>query len=72
MDPSALSFLSLTDLSARLDNGTVSPVEVTDAILDRIRRLDPTLHSYLAILEERARTRAIEAERAIRAGRRQP
>jgi amidase len=70
MDPSALSFLSLTDLSARLDNGTVSPVEVTDAILDRIRRLDPTLHSYLAILEERARTRAIEAEREIRAGRR--
>jgi amidase len=69
MDPSALCFLSLTDLSARLADGTVSPVEATDAILDRIRRLDPTLHSYLAVLEERARTRATEAEREIRAGR---
>src|SRR5262245_18702178 len=70
MDPTALCFLSLTDLSARLDDGTVSPVEATDAILDRIRRLDPTLHSYVAVLEERARTRAAEAEREIRAGRR--
>jgi amidase len=69
MDYNSLCFLSLTDLSARLQDRTVSPVEATDAILDRIRRLDPALHSYLAVLEERARSRATEAEREIRAGR---
>jgi amidase len=69
MDPSALCFLSLSDLSTRVQHGTVSPVEATEAILDRIRRLDPVLQSYLAVLEERARARATEAEREVRAGR---
>jgi amidase len=69
MEPRDLCFLSLTELSARLRDRALSPVEATRAVLDRIRRLDPSLHAYLAVLEERAIARATEAEREIRAGR---
>jgi len=69
MDPRDLCFLPLTELSERLRDRTLSPVEATRAVLDRIRRLDPSLHAYLLVLEERAIERATEAEREIRAGR---
>ncbi len=69
MDPTDLCFLPLTKLSGLLRDRAVSPVEATRAVLDRIRRLEPSLHAYLAVLDERAIARATEAEREIRAGR---
>jgi amidase len=68
MEPTDLCFLPLTKLSGMLRDRAVSPVEATRAVLDRIRRLEPTLHAYLAVLEERAIARATEAEREIAAG----
>ncbi len=44
----------------------LSPVELTDAYLDRIKRLNPRLNAYVLIAEERARTEAAAAEREIR------
>jgi amidase len=69
MDPGDLCFLPLTELSRRLRERSVSPVEATRAVLDRIRRFDSSLHAYLTVLEERAIARATEAEREIGAGR---
>ena len=69
MESRDLCFLPLSELSARLRARELSPVEATRAVLDRIRRLDPSLHAYLAVLEERALAKAAEAEREIGAGR---
>src|SRR5262245_44391826 len=47
----------------------LSPVELVDAFLARIERLDGTLHSYLTVVNETARSAALAAEAAIMAGR---
>jgi amidase len=69
MDSGDICFLPLTELSRRLRDGTVSPVEATRAVLDRIHRVDSSLHAYITVLDERAIARATEAEREIRGGR---
>ncbi len=69
MDSGDICFLPLTELSRRLRDRTLSPVEATRAVLDRIRRLDSSLHAYITVLDERASERAKEAEREIRGGR---
>jgi amidase len=69
MDSGDICFLPLTELSRRLRDGTVSPVEATRAVLDRIHRVDSSLHAYITVLDERAIARATEAEREIRRGR---
>ena len=46
-----------------------SPVEVVDAALERIAKLDPRLHAFIAVYGDDARAAAIAAETDIRAGR---
>jgi aspartyl-tRNA(Asn)/glutamyl-tRNA(Gln) amidotransferase subunit A len=46
----------------------LSPVELTRACLDRIERLDGTLHAFLRLLPERALAEAKAAEAAIMKG----
>ena len=65
-----LCWLTLTEAAARIAAGALSPVELTEAVLARIARLDPTLHAYLAVLPEAARAAARAAEAEIAAGRR--
>ncbi|MBK1662475.1 hypothetical protein CKO45_30310, partial [Paracraurococcus ruber] len=43
----------------------LSPVELTRACLDRIARIDPSLHSFLLVSEERALADARAAEARI-------
>jgi amidase len=47
----------------------ISPVELTNAMLDRITRLDPSLHSYATVTPELALAQAQRAEGEIAAGR---
>jgi aspartyl-tRNA(Asn)/glutamyl-tRNA(Gln) amidotransferase subunit A len=61
--------LDITHLARLLRDRQVSPVEVTAAYLDRIERLDGTLHSYIRVMPEAARAAAKEAEAEIMAGR---
>jgi amidase len=49
---------TLTELIAALDDRTVSSVELLDAHLDRIDRLDGPINSVITIEPERARTEA--------------
>ena len=49
--------------------GTLSPVALTDWMLDRIARLDGALSSYLLVTADAARAEAKAAEAEIRAGR---
>jgi aspartyl-tRNA(Asn)/glutamyl-tRNA(Gln) amidotransferase subunit A len=47
----------------------LSPVEVTDAVLDRLDRLDPVLRAFTTVVPEQARQRAKLLEAEIAAGR---
>lgn len=64
----SLHYLSLLDLSAKLRSGALSPVEVTETILDRISALDGTYLSYTTVIADRAIERAKKAEAEIAAG----
>jgi aspartyl-tRNA(Asn)/glutamyl-tRNA(Gln) amidotransferase subunit A len=57
-------------LSHAFHTRALSPVDVMDALLARIRRRDPALHAYIAVYEEDARLAAEGADRAIRSGHR--
>lgn len=46
----------------------VSPVELLESCLARIERVNPTLNAITATCFERARTEAVAAERAVKAG----
>ena len=63
-----LGFSSVAELSAAIQRREVSPVEVTEAVLARIDRLDPELHAFVAVTPERALAEARAAELAISAG----
>ncbi len=65
-----LCWLTLTEASERIAAGALSPVELTQAVLARIGRLDPALHAYLTVLPEQALGAARAAEAEIAAGRR--
>src|SRR5262249_33363332 len=66
-DPS-LAFESITELGARIRAGRLSPVALTEALLDRIAALDGRLHAFIALTRERALAEARAAELAIRGG----
>jgi aspartyl-tRNA(Asn)/glutamyl-tRNA(Gln) amidotransferase subunit A len=61
---------TVSELSRAFAERTLSPVDVVDALLDRIRRRDPALHAFIAVYDRDARLAAEAAERAIRAGHR--
>ncbi|MCC6176440.1 MAG: amidase [Chloroflexi bacterium] len=68
MDRDALCRLSAVRLAALIRQREVSPVEVVDAVLDRIDRVDPILKAFMTLVPERARTAAREAEAAVQRG----
>jgi len=64
-----LCFLSIAQLADQIKRREVSPVEVTQAYLDRIPEIDPLLNSYLTVTAERALLDARHAENEIQANR---
>lgn len=61
--------LEVSELARLISSREVSPVEVTQAYLDRIETLNTTLNAFVTIDPERALTMARQAEQAIGAGR---
>ena len=68
MNKSEIPFLTATELSGQIQSRNVSPVEVTEAYLERIEALNPTLNSYITVMADEAITAAQEAESAIASG----
>ena len=68
MPTTDLHYLTLTELARRLHEREISPVEVTQAMLDRIENVDRNLESYVTVLPESALARAKEAEAEIARG----
>src|SRR5215468_4113872 len=64
MNNSDLCWMSASDLAAAIARKTVSPVEVVDAVLDRIGTLKD-LNAYVTLDADRARQAAKTAERAV-------
>jgi aspartyl-tRNA(Asn)/glutamyl-tRNA(Gln) amidotransferase subunit A len=58
---------TVTELSRAYGEGTLSPVDVVDALLERIRKRDPALHAFIAVYESDARLAAEAAHKAMRA-----
>jgi len=68
MNTSELPFLSAGDLSRLIQSKEVSPVEATEAYLDRIGSLDHRFNSYLTVMREQALADAQQAEEDIASG----
>src|SRR5437899_6937391 len=66
--PADLPYLSLTEAAALIKARRLSPVELTQAILDRIDRLDPSVGAFITVTREQALAAAREAEHEIAGG----
>jgi amidase len=62
-------YATLVDAANAIKSRKISPVELTRALLDRIARLEPSLHSYATVTSELALAQAGQAETEIAAGR---
>jgi len=68
MDATELCYTPATQLAAAIRAKEISPVEVTEAVLARIERLNPRLNAYCTLTPELARTTARAAEAAVMRG----
>ncbi len=66
--PDDLASLSLTEVSALLRRKAVSPVELTQACLDRIGKYDGALHSFITVAPNQAMAAARAAEAELMQG----
>ena len=64
----SLAFTPGHELARRIKAKELSPVELVDYLLQRIKTLDPLLKSFLTVPEEQARASAREAEEAVMRG----
>src|SRR5437867_3568218 len=60
-----LCWLSATELATLIRTKKVSPVEVVDAVLARIEKINPTINAYVTLTADAARREAKAAERAV-------
>ena len=68
MDKADIPFLSATELSQLIAAKEVSPVEATEAYLERIDDLDFKFSAYLTVYRKEALESARKAEEAIAQG----
>jgi aspartyl-tRNA(Asn)/glutamyl-tRNA(Gln) amidotransferase subunit A len=61
-------FATVSELSAAFGRRALSPLDVTNALLGRIERLNPTLHAFIDVYAADARLAAEAADKAIRSG----
>jgi amidase len=64
-----LHYLSLQDVARRIASRSLSPVQLTQQMLDRIASVDPSLKSYATVMRDRALADARLAEQDIQRGR---
>src|SRR4030095_1553043 len=58
-------YATIRDIGVRFRRKTLSPVELTRALLERIERLEPTLHAFVTLTADRALADAKAAETAL-------
>ena len=65
MNKADIPFLSATALGELIHKRDISPVEATEAYLERIDAIDGTLHSYITVCRQEALQAARDAEQAL-------
>jgi Asp-tRNA(Asn)/Glu-tRNA(Gln) amidotransferase A subunit family amidase len=65
---SDLTFLPAAEMAERIREKKISPVEIADAHLAKIERLNPRLNAFVHVDEERVRREARNAEVAVMTG----
>ncbi len=68
MSETPLHFKTITEIAELLSSKTLSPVELTTAMLQRIEQLDDQLKSYATVMADHAIASAQKAEQEISAG----
>lgn len=63
-----LETLTITEAGDLIGKGDLSPVELTQATLERIERIDPLLRAFITVTPEYAMERARQAEQEIAVG----
>ena len=68
MDNAAIVRLTISELAPMIESKQISPVEVTEAALAQVDRLQPTLNSFITVLQEQAMAQAKDREREVMRG----
>src|SRR5688572_3705128 len=68
MEASELCYLSLRSLGTLIQRQELSPVEATEAVVDRVEKIDRQLNSFITLLRDEAMAQARAAEREILEG----
>ena len=63
-----LHYLTIAEAGARIRDRTLSPVDLTQAVLDRIAAIDGAVNAYILVLADQAMAAARAAEAEITAG----
>jgi amidase len=69
MSSNEVHYASITEVAERIRAGALSPVDLTESMLDRIAAIDPALKSYATVTADRAREAARHAAAEISSGR---
>src|SRR5437773_838650 len=59
---------TIHQLSNRIKNGELSPSELGEVCLDKIKKFDPSVNAFITVLEDHARQEAANAEKQIKQG----
>jgi amidase len=68
MKADEMHYRSIVEVSGMLGRRELTSLEITQAMLDRIGKLDGALHGYATVLGARALARAEKCDREIRNG----
>jgi aspartyl-tRNA(Asn)/glutamyl-tRNA(Gln) amidotransferase subunit A len=68
MDSLEICYMSAVEMAEAVKSRKLSPVEIMDAVLSRIERLNPKVNAYCTLLAESATKQAGEAENIIMKG----
>ncbi len=63
-----IPFATISTLGAAYRQRSLSPVEVTAKLLDRIARIDPLLNSFITVLRDQSLAQAEQAEGELKSG----
>ncbi len=63
-----LVYMPIAELAPQIEHKRISPVEVADAVISRIGRLNPILNAYYTVYSDELRTAARAAEQEITRG----
>ena len=69
-DEQALGYMGIDSASTALTEGSLTALDLTEAVLARIDRLNPTLNAYVRVMAESARADARAADARAAAGKR--